>query len=137
MTDTALRLLRLLGQLPAGLIDEDRDALLGERADGFAAGDSLLRIGLAIERGRRLDLLSPIREHALRRYPPEPSDQAAWPAHYLGLTQSLGERIGTSEGGNAMARLVPEFANIEAAFRALLAVRRLEAANKALGGLGD
>ena len=136
MTGTALRLFRVLGQLPAGLIDEDRDALLGEGADGFDAGDALLRIGLAVERGGRLDLLSPIRDYALRRYPPQTPDQAAWPARYLGLTQSLGERIGTPEGGSAMARLLPEFANIEAAFRATLAAGLRGEAMAALKGLG-
>jgi len=136
MTETALRLFRYLGQLPAGLVDEDRDALLGENADGFNARDALVRIGLAIERNDRLDLLSPVREHALRRHMPAHADQAKWPEHYLRLTQSLGERIGTSEGGRAMARLVPEFANIEAAFRALLESGRRHDAMKALKGFG-
>lgn len=136
MTEGAFRLFRLLGQLPAGLVDEDRDELLRESTGGFNAGDALLRIGLAVERSGRLDLLSPIREYALRRHPPSPADQAAWPAHYLALTQSKGEVIGTMEGGGAMARLVPEFANIEAAFHTLIASKRREEAMKALPGFG-
>src|SRR5207344_1979411 len=64
MTETAHRLFRLLGQLPAGIVAEDRDELLGP--EGFRAEEALRRIGLAFLRGHRLDLLSPIRDHAQR-----------------------------------------------------------------------
>jgi len=133
MTDPARRLFALLGQLPAGIAAEDRDALIG--ADGFAAGETLLRLGLAIERRGRLDLLPPVREHALRHHTPGPDDQAAWPTHYLDLTRRLGEAIGFRHGDGAMARLHPEFADIEAAFRASLAAGRRADAMAALTGL--
>ena len=68
--------MRLLGQLPAGLCAEDRDVLAGD--EGFAAEEALLRVGLAVERSGRIDLLAPIREHARRHHLPEPPDDAAW-----------------------------------------------------------
>ena len=122
LTETAFRLFRLLGQLPAGIIAEDRDALLGE--GGFRAEEALLRIGLAMERSGRLDLLSPIREHALRHHRPTATDQETWPAHYLHLTQRLGELIPYRDGEGALARLTPELRNTEAAFRTFLAEGR-------------
>ncbi len=119
LTETAHRLFRLLGQLPGGIAVEDRDELLGD--EGFAAEEALLRIGLAVESGNRLDLLSPLRDHARRHHVPRVPDDTGWPAHYLGLTRRLGETIGTKAGEGATSRLVPEVANIEAAIRAGLA----------------
>lgn len=124
MTSAAMRLFRFLGQLPAGLSDDDRDLLLGANSDGFAAADALLRIGLATERASRLDLLSPIREHARRRYRPELADQSTWPSHYLNLAKELGEKVAYADGAGALARLMPEFANIESAFRACIEQNR-------------
>jgi tetratricopeptide (TPR) repeat protein len=119
MTPLALRLFRLLGALPAGIANDDRDDLLGE--DGFDADGRLRRIGLAIEGDSRIDLLPPIRDYALRHYPIEELDGAYWPSHYIALTQRLGEVIGSAAGDGAVARLQTEFANIEAAFRAMIA----------------
>jgi hypothetical protein len=132
MTDAAHRLFRLLGQLPAGIVAEDRDELLG--ADGFNAEEALLRIGLAVERGNRLDLLSPVRDHARRHHVPQPPDDAAWPAWYLGLARRLGETIGTTAGAGVMTRLQPEFANITEAIRTVLSANRREDAMTALEG---
>ena len=134
MTDTAHRLFRLLGQLPAGIVAEDRDELLG--AGGFDGEEALLRIGIAVERGNRLDLLSPIRDHARRHHPCRPPDDAAWPAFYLGLVRRLGETIGTTAGAGVMTRLQSEFANITEAIRAVLAANRREEAMAALAGFG-
>ena len=134
MTPTAWRLFRLLGQLPAGLDPRDRDQLLDE--DGFDGQKALHRIGLAVERNGRLDLLPPIREHARRHYAPVAPDDHAWPTYYLTLTQERGETIGSKAGKGVVARLVPEFANIEAAVRAVLAVGDRGQAMNALSGLG-
>jgi len=87
LTEMAHRLFRLLGQLPAGIIAEDRDELLGD--EGFAAEEALLRIGLAVERGSRLDLLSPLRDHARRHHVPRTPDDTAWSEYYLRLTRQL------------------------------------------------
>jgi hypothetical protein len=99
LTPVAHRLFSLLGQLSSGLNAEDRDELLGDA--GFDAEETLLRIGLAIERDNRLDLLSPVRDRCTRYHPPTPLDNAAWPRHYLALTRRLGEVIGfkADEGG--------------------------------------
>ena len=134
MTPDARRLFALLGRLPAGLAAEDRDALFA--GDGFDAEEALLRLALAVERNGRLDLLSPIRQHAARRHAPAPADDGAWPAHYLDLARTLGERIGSREGDGAVERLTPEFANIEAAIRAALASDRRADAMAALTGFG-
>ena len=132
MTDVGHRLFRLLGQLPAGITAEDRDELLG--ADGFNAEEALLRIGLAVERANRLDLLSPVRDHARRQHAPQPPDDTAWPAWYLGLARRRGETIGTTAGADVMTRLQPEFANITEAIRAVLSVNRREDAMAGLAG---
>ena len=132
MTRDAHRLFALLGRLPAGLAAEDRDALLG--VDGFNAEEALLRLALAVERNGRLDLLSPIRQHAARRHAPAPADDDAWPAHYLDLARTLGEGIGSREGDGAVDRLTPEFANIEAAIRAALGSGHRADAMAALSG---
>jgi tetratricopeptide (TPR) repeat protein len=133
MTPAAHRLFRLLGQLPAGLAEEDRDALLGD--SGYDAGDRLLRIGLAVDRAGRLDLLPPIRDHAARRHRPELPDDAGWRDHYLTLTRVRGAAIGTKAGDGAVARLLPELPNIESAIRAVVAAGRREEAMTAWQGL--
>lgn len=66
LTAIARRLFCLLGQLPAGLTAEDRNELLGD--DGFDGEEALLRIGLAVERNGRLDLLPPIRDYAAHHH---------------------------------------------------------------------
>jgi hypothetical protein len=109
LTPAAHRLFRLLGQLPAGIVADDRDFLLND--EGFEAEEALLRIGLAAERGNRLDLLSPLRDHAQRHHQPQPDDMA-WPARYLQITRELSEIMGTAAGAGVMMRLHPEFANI-------------------------
>ncbi|SON56436.1 Regulatory protein AfsR [Hartmannibacter diazotrophicus] len=133
MTPPARRLFALLGKLPAGIADEDRDTLLGD--DGFPAEEALLNLALALEHEGRIDLLPPIREHALRYHPPGPPDDMAWPKHYLALTKERGEVIGKQKGEGAIARLMLEFANIDAAIRAVLGIGRRADAMAALSGL--
>ena len=112
------RLLRLLGQLPAGIAPEDRVALLGDSA--ATASEELRGIGLAFARGGRLDLLPPIRDHIRRFHPPEGEDAERWREHYLSLLRDRGAKIGMAEGSGAVARLAPEFPNFEAALQAQL-----------------
>ncbi len=132
LTDEARRLFRLLGHLPAGLCAEDRDALLGRSGD--TAENALIRIGLAIERDTRLDMLPPIRDHAKRHHRPESPDGTAWPAHFLTLTRERGEAIGTKAGVGAVARLTPEYPNVDAAIRAVIEGGRRHEAMAALHG---
>jgi tetratricopeptide (TPR) repeat protein len=111
----ALRLFALLGQLPSGIADKDRRALLG--ADALPARDDLLRLGLAQAPPGRLDLLPPLRRYAQANQRPGPKDAAAWPRHYLALMAEEAERM-RSNGAAAFARLAPELANIESVFAA-------------------
>ena len=92
------------------------------------------KLALAVDRNGRLDLLSPIRQYAADNCRPEGAD-AEWPAHFLGLTQRLGETIGSLDDNGAVARLEPELPNIEAAIRAALSADRRLSAMFALRGL--
>ncbi|HEV7659319.1 MAG TPA: tetratricopeptide repeat protein [Allosphingosinicella sp.] len=133
MTESAVRLFRLLGVLPAGLASQDIDALLADSS--FEAAERLCHVGIAIERSGRLDLLPPVRDHALRHYEPKGGDVSQWVQHFLAMTKHLGEAIGTSNDEGALRRLLPEFSNIEAAFRARLARGQRVDAMGALEGL--
>jgi tetratricopeptide (TPR) repeat protein len=126
------RLFRLLGQLPAGIADLDRRALLG--SDAFNAREQVQGVGLAFMRAGRLDLLPPVRDHARRTHPPEAAD-ATWFEHYLALTKELGPRAGADGGVEALARLVPELPNIEAAVLVAVAGGGLTPAVEARYGL--
>jgi hypothetical protein len=130
------RLFALLGQLPAGLTRKDRDSLLGTA--GFDAAAQLLGVGLAFDRDGRLDLLPPVRDLARRRFPPAGRDAAGWANHFLALTAGYDDRAWITGSAQAIARLSPEFANIEAAAAAagtLGLPRRAAAAAWSLGNL--
>ncbi len=127
LTDAGRRLFGLLGCLPSGMAAEDIRTLLGPAA--FAARTELRAVGLAEERNGRLDLLPPVRDHASRCRKPEGADTAAWCEHYLGLARSLGPKAGAQGGAEAIARLAPEVANLEAAFAA---ARTADARNAAV-----
>jgi tetratricopeptide (TPR) repeat protein/glycosyltransferase involved in cell wall biosynthesis len=107
------RVFRLLGALPAGLSRVDQDALLG--AEASAGARQVLALGLGTAREGRLDLLPPIRRHAAAHHPPEGADALGWARHFLDLVAGLEDRM-LSAGGEAMSRLAPEMANLEAAF---------------------
>lgn len=109
------RLFRLLGALPAGMAREDRVALLGLE-EGSDGADQLLRLGLAHAEGDRLDLLPPIRRHAAAHHAPQGEETKGWARHLLQLTRDQGKRF-QSHGGEVVARLRPELANLEAALR--------------------
>ena len=111
MPQAARRLLALLGRLPDGVALEDLPALLD---DGDAAAACLRQVGLAAGRSeRRLQLLAPVREHVAERHEPEAMDLARASTHYLKLAV-LGGRTGRKGGAEAVARLAPELANLEA-----------------------
>jgi tetratricopeptide (TPR) repeat protein len=128
------RLFRLLGALPAGMAREDRAALLGDEAT--EAARQLLAIGLAVPSDGRLDLLPPVRDAARRLAPATEAETDRWCRHYLGLLTEQGLRIGSTGGAEALARLAPEVANLDAAFAASQADRR-PAAVAAADGLRD
>jgi tetratricopeptide (TPR) repeat protein len=123
------RLFQLLGQLPAGLLSKDCDALLGD--DAFDAVDQMRAVGLLRDREGRADLLPPVRDVARRGHPPLGPDAAAWISHYLALAKEEGNRVGKDGGGSAITRLQLEMANIAAAILASAAT--LEDRTAALG----
>jgi len=112
----ALRMFSLLGCLPGGLCEEDRDVLIGEEA--YNAEECLIKTGIAVERGNdRVDLLPPIREHAKRRYAPTDEQASLWPMHYTHLARDLVGRAFSYGGEETRNRIIPEIANIEAALQ--------------------
>ncbi len=79
--EDAGRLFSFLGRLPSGLSLEDCRALLGDTA--YRAREGLLNAGLAVPEGPRINLLTPIREHARRHHPPVGEDNTRWITTFL------------------------------------------------------
>ena len=111
-----MRLFRLLGQLPAGITRRHRDALL--KSASFEAAQQLLAVGLAYDRAGRLDLLPPMRDFARREHPPNGPDAENWVTHILAELKFEAGKMYTQVGSEVIARLTPEFPNIDAAMRA-------------------
>ncbi len=132
MNDDAWGLFRLLGQLPAGIGPDDRDILIGKTE--FDAAHRLARIGLAVERNGRLDLLPPIREHAARFHPPWGAPK--WPEHYLALCADVADKFTTNRGSEVTRRILAELPNIEAALRVTTERMELPLAVKAIRSFG-
>jgi tetratricopeptide (TPR) repeat protein len=132
MRPSALQLFRILGGVPSGLTADDRDALIG--SEGFDAEDRLKRIGIAVDKFDRVDLLPPVREYARKYYALHNDEVEAWADHFLGLAQHIGETVGLRNGEGAMGRLLPEFRNIEAAFRAKMQLDQASKIQPALRG---
>ncbi len=126
LNDHGRRLFSILGQLPGGIAPEDLRALLGVTA--FQARQGLLSTALAIERGERIDLLPPLRDHARRLHSPSHHDSELWRRHYLALVRDHGTRIGEAEGSAAVQRLTPELPNFDAAQRAALSAGQIHQA---------
>jgi hypothetical protein len=125
------RLFRLLGQLPAGIADQDRRALLG--GDAFVACEQLLGVGLAFMRAERVDMLPPVRRYAGAVHPPEATD-VDWIKYYLNLA-TRGERAGFNDGDDAIPRIGPELPNIDAAIDAAISRSDISTASGAAFGL--
>ena len=132
LRDEGRRLFRLLGQLPAGIADADRTALLGDAA--AEAARQLRAVGLAFARDDRLDLLPPVREYARSMLPPDAPDFELWVSHYVILAREMGGQIFETAGAAALTRLSSELPNIEGALRAASSQLLGEAVN-ALGGV--
>jgi SIR2-like domain/NB-ARC domain len=109
MTDEGRRLLSLLGQLPDGIAQADREALLHGEA---AAAANVRKLGLGFDEGSRLRVLSPIREHLARHRPPPSDDDAGLVKHYLKLAVEEANRIGWEGGARSIERLAPETGNL-------------------------
>jgi tetratricopeptide (TPR) repeat protein len=130
MTGVGKRLYTTLGRLPAGAAQQDLNKLI--TGGGQAAGRVLCQLGLAFNDGDRLRMLAPIREHAVLR---PMQDVKAVVGHYLDLARSEGKKVGHSGGAEAVARLAPEIANLEAAVDLAIKARLLPKVFAAFGGL--
>jgi hypothetical protein len=107
----ALRLLTLLGVLPAGIRAEDAKALDAKLSFDFdKAKLRLTALGLAFEHGDRLDTLKPIRDYLEHTIWPASSDLALTREHYLGLVAQSREADKTDR--RVLARVAAESANV-------------------------
>jgi tetratricopeptide (TPR) repeat protein len=109
--DAARRLLSVLAMLPDGVALRD---LEGVFADPDDAADELRRRALVFEEGQRVRMRAPLREYVAVAHPPDTDDERRVVDHYLGLAASEGEKLGRAGGAEAVARLAPEVANVEA-----------------------
>jgi tetratricopeptide (TPR) repeat protein len=119
MDNEGRRLLGLLGVLPDGVAREDLDQLLPEV--GTNAARTLRAVGLAFDektRGMmRLRVLRPIGDFAKSQCLPKDDDLARAVAHYGGLAERLGPKVGEAGGAKAAARLSAELKNLDAMLR--------------------
>jgi tetratricopeptide (TPR) repeat protein len=124
MTDDAARLTRVLARLPEGAAAEDLPQLLSGAASASApsAARVLVHVGLAYFENGRLRMLPPLRDHVAAAHPAEAIDYERTAEHYRVLAQTLGPRAGGPGGREAIARLTPEWANIEEMLRERLSV---------------
>jgi tetratricopeptide (TPR) repeat protein len=112
MTAEALRLLSLLGCLPDGVSHGDLEAVCP--GCGHRAAAVLRHVGLAFDEASRLRVLLPLRECVRRKHPPQLDDLRPISDYYLRLAISYGKKAGGEAGAEAIARLMPETANMEA-----------------------
>ena len=110
-TREALRLLRLLALLPSGLAAKDLSLVM--HRDGPAAASVLRKLGLVFDESERLRLLAPLREYVRAKYEPEPFDQQRLVSHFMGMAETLGDKVGKEGGAEAVQQLTPEAFNIE------------------------
>ena len=129
MTGAGKRLFTTLGRLPAGAAQQDLNKLIA--GGGQSAGRVLCQLGLAFDDSDRLRMLAPIREHAALR---PMQDVNAIVKHYLDLARIEGARIGGGGGAEAIARLSPEIANVEAAVELTIQQRQTAKAFAAFAG---
>src|SRR5262249_32081519 len=61
-------------------------------------------------------LLKPLRDYIRDKHLPQPDDQARLVKHFVQLAADLGAQVGNAKGAEAVQRLTPEAANIEAMF---------------------
>src|SRR5262249_42233838 len=114
MTEAAHRLLRLLALLPDGLAYRDLSVAIPDQAE--AAASVLRKAGLGFDEAERLRFLKPVLDQIRHKPLPQPDDQARLVKHFVQLAADLGAQVGNAKGAEAVQRLTPEAANIEAMF---------------------
>jgi predicted ATPase/uncharacterized protein HemY len=121
MIPEARRLAFLLAALPDGIAQEDLDAVFPVHAP--QAARVLSQVGLNYFEAGRLRQLPPIRIHLAREHPAEAEDLDRAMEWYGDLARSLGPKPGATGGKEAVERLTPETANLDAMIRRGLASR--------------
>jgi tetratricopeptide (TPR) repeat protein/predicted alpha/beta hydrolase family esterase len=130
LRESGRKLFSLLGQLPAGLVGNDLILLLGDDHDD--AAHQLRQVGLLKDRADRIGLLAPIRDISNRLFQPDHTMTSRWVNHFISLVAEEGQHIGKVGGRRAIARIVPEIPNIEAAISILAAAESSEERAKAV-----
>jgi tetratricopeptide (TPR) repeat protein len=113
MMPSAHRLFQILGVLPGGLSKASLSALMGD--DALNSEEGLLKVGLAIERNERIDLLPPIREHAFRHHKIAEEDAISAIRHFCDLETHYNSLMAGDE--KAKIWFDEEFPNIENTFK--------------------
>ncbi len=135
LTPAALRLLSLLALLPGGAAEAQLPALLPD--DTFAAARDLRQSGLAYDADGRLRLLRPVRDHVLRRHPPEVEDRLRAIEFYCGYAAEAGAPIGGEGGAEAATALAAELDNLETLLPEALAGASVEPGIRAALAIAD
>ena len=104
---------------------------------GLAAAAVVRQLGLAFGEGDRLRTLAPVREHVAAAHPPEAADLDRAIGHYAGLAATTGNRVGSSGGAEAAARLQADTGNIAAMLERAAAGGRIEELADAVDGLAE
>ena len=134
LDDLAREVLAAVAWLPAGTSSEDLRLLWPEH--GAAACDSLREQALLRPAAHRLDLLNPVRESLRRQLPLGDVAKASLAVHYAELI-AASPVLGRPGGAQALARLLPEAPNIEAALQVLLALHPVADCWDALHGFAQ
>jgi tetratricopeptide (TPR) repeat protein len=107
----ARRLLSVLAMLPDGVAHQD---LEGVFADADDAPTELRQRALVFDDAGRVRMRAPLREYVAAAHPPEQADERRVVDYYLGVAGNQGAKVGQVGGAEAVARLTPEVANVEA-----------------------
>jgi len=133
-TADARRLFGILGHLPTSILDEHVSSIIGK--DALYAIESLVHVGLIVEKSGRIDLLPPVKDFARRKVLPSNEDQSRVREHYLNYVARLGINVGTVKDDHGIKRIEAEMPNIEGAFLSALTSGNLLGVGEAFRGLG-
>ncbi|HEV7240791.1 MAG TPA: tetratricopeptide repeat protein [Thermoanaerobaculia bacterium] len=111
LSAAARRLLSVLATLPDGVAHRDLEGIFAGPDD---SADELRRRALVFEEGQRMRMRAPLREYVVAECAPDPDDGQRVVAYYLALAARQGQKVGAAGGVDAVARLAPEVANVEA-----------------------
>lgn len=114
VSPAALRLLRILANLPAGMAEPDVPKLM-ERLGGIGplrAKAALKQAALVYEEDGRVKMLAPLRDHVLRAHPATTAELGPAILHFVALATG-GENVGYEGGGRFLHDLTSEYPNID------------------------